>query len=430
MELNIRNLTEQIKKDHIRVLFQEPDKLIETLLDLEESIIGASEIKLMIVKKIIYYIDSELDEKGSGLRGNKLHFIIVGNPGTGKTTICKKIADIYSAMGFLTRKRKEKLKNLGELQDQIIRNNEEEKKEYKKIIKNLYDSINHISTASIYIETVKKEIYKDTSLPPSFVKSSISNITSGLNIMKDVISFSNSLKLTPKGVKQKAGLHLDPGQDLKRYEESSDSNFMMITREDLVGGYVGHTEQNLKTLLPRGLGGVIFIDEFYSLCIDKGGSTDGDGLKILNFLLTFMDKHAGSVIFAFGGYESAIEKNIFSKQEGLNSRITDKFKIRDYTPRELTKIYIIKMKDAQGLKDMEEEILKRITGIKFQGNGRDMETLADYTKENMSLRSYRTRTIEGQNFRKVFMIEDLEMALIKFNSSRVYDRPPIIEEFM
>ena len=105
-------------------------------------------------------------------------------------------------------------------------------------------------------------------------------------------------------------------------------------RADLVGEYIGHTAQRTRDVVRRALGGVLFIDEAYSLA--RGGERDF-GKEAIDFLVRAMEEHRGELVLILAGYPD--EMAWFLRQNpGLRSRFALTIHFPDYTPEELVAI--------------------------------------------------------------------------------------------
>jgi adenylate kinase family enzyme len=411
-------ITDISSKEIIQNVFISCEDLILKLNKLN-NLIGMDKIKTYIAEKIRYYIVQEIKNKGKGLEGNKIHFIILGNPGTGKTTVCKIISEIYNSIGFLRKEKKvDKIRNITELQNEIIQKLEKDKKEKNKIIHDMNRIIEKFGSLETLITPVKKSVFSSNMENKDMVLTSIVEMSRTINVnLNDYLLLKKNYieSLTSKSF----SVNLDPTTDIfgsNKKVDDENENFLILGRADFVGQYVGSTENKIEERLREGLGGVIFIDEFYSICVDKPGHSDSDGIKILNRINSFIDEYNGRVCFAFGGYLKDIENQIFKKQAGLESRICDKYIIEDYTCKELALIYIQKMEKNGFLQDVTEKtnFLDEIVGIveanksMFSGNGRSMETLADATRSIISNKNYdliKRGKEEIINFKMVYLKE-------------------------
>lgn len=124
------------------------------------------------------------------------------------------------------------------------------------------------------------------------------------------------------------------GELLFEKEIISKEIFIETSRSDLVGQYIGHTAIKTKEVLESALGGVLFIDEAYTL--STGGANDF-GLEAINEILKFMEDHRQNIVIIFAGYTQNMT-DFLNKNEGLRSRIPNVFTFADYTIDELIEI--------------------------------------------------------------------------------------------
>nr|MCR4715636.1 AAA family ATPase [Lachnospiraceae bacterium] len=107
-----------------------------------------------------------------------------------------------------------------------------------------------------------------------------------------------------------------------------------VGRGDLVGKYVGWTASIIKKRFREAIGGVLFIDEAYSLVDDRNGSY---GDEAINTIVQEMENHRDEVIVIFAGYPDKME-GFLNKNPGLRSRIAHYIHFEDYNCDELCKI--------------------------------------------------------------------------------------------
>lgn len=105
-----------------------------------------------------------------------------------------------------------------------------------------------------------------------------------------------------------------------------------VKREDLVAQYVGQTAIKTKKVLERSLGGVLFVDEAYTLA--SGGKNDF-GKEALDTILAFMEDHRNDIVVIFAGYNREMEQ-VLEMNSGLKSRFPNVFQFEDYTPEEIS----------------------------------------------------------------------------------------------
>ena len=107
-----------------------------------------------------------------------------------------------------------------------------------------------------------------------------------------------------------------------------------VTRADLVGQYVGHTAPLTQKAIQSALGGVLFLDEAYSL---YRGKDDSFGLEAIDTLVKGMEDHRDDLIVILAGYSREMEE-FLTANSGLRSRFPNIIEFPDYTAGELLEI--------------------------------------------------------------------------------------------
>lgn len=148
-------------------------------------------------------------------------------------------------------------------------------------------------------------------------------------------------------------------------------------RADLVGRYVGWTAQTVRSKFREAKGGILFIDEAYSLVDDSNSFGD----EAINTIVQEMENHRDDVIVIFAGYPDKM-KDFLNKNEGLRSRIAFYLDFPDYNADELTEIIKL-MADKKGYKLDKKiestchEIFAKACKQKEFGNGRYARNLLE-----------------------------------------------------
>ncbi|GGF89736.1 AAA family ATPase [Paenibacillus abyssi] len=107
-----------------------------------------------------------------------------------------------------------------------------------------------------------------------------------------------------------------------------------VERADLVGEYIGHTAQKTRDLVKKALGGILFVDEAYSLA--RGGEKDF-GKEAIDTLVKAMEDHKNQFVLILAGYPLEIE-NFLHTNPGLPSRFPIQIEFPDYTVDQLIQI--------------------------------------------------------------------------------------------
>jgi hypothetical protein len=162
--------------------------------------------------------------------------------------------------------------------------------------------------------------------------------------------------------------------------------FKKVSRNDLVAGYLGQTAIKTKDIIKASIGGVLFIDEAYSL--GNSEKKDSFAKECVDTLCEALSEHKHNWMVIIAGYEKELNDCFFSLNEGLNSRFTWRFKLDSYKPGELKSIYekqvrdfgwtIAAMSDGHGHGLREDWFAANMDY--FTTYGRDMETLFTKTK--------------------------------------------------
>jgi SpoVK/Ycf46/Vps4 family AAA+-type ATPase len=160
-------------------------------------------------------------------------------------------------------------------------------------------------------------------------------------------------------------------------------------RQSLVGGYVGQTAIKTSELINKAIGGVLFIDEAYSL--SDGGSSDF-GREAVETLLKRMEDRRGEFIVIAAGYTQNMEK-FMESNPGLKSRFDRVFNFEDFAPEELFTIAVNQLgeNNIDMEKDASEHLRKYIDFLyknrdKFFGNGRTVRKVIEEAIRNQHLR--------------------------------------------
>lgn len=187
-------------------------------------------------------------------------------------------------------------------------------------------------------------------------------------------------------------------------------HFIEATRSDFIGLYQGHTAQKTKELCESAYGGVLFIDEAYSLVNDARGF-DNFGQEAVSTLLTEMENNRDKLVVIFAGYSREMSQFIRANS-GLQSRIGKMIIFEDYTEDELFQIFMSMCKSNKISIDnqCQNAVKVKIHEIYLNkddcfGNAREIRNLFDEVWKNMVLR-VEHNNLKG-DFRSQFTIDDI-----------------------
>ncbi len=119
-------------------------------------------------------------------------------------------------------------------------------------------------------------------------------------------------------------------------------HLVTVTRDDLVGQYIGHTAPKTKEVLKKAMGGVLFIDEAYYLYRPENERDYGQ--EAIEILLQVMENNRDDLVVVLAGYKDRMDK-FFESNPGFRSRIAHHINFPDYSNEELLEIGEIMISD-------------------------------------------------------------------------------------
>lgn len=155
------------------------------------------------------------------------------------------------------------------------------------------------------------------------------------------------------------------------------SNFVHVGRKDLVGSHIGESEKRTIAALDKAMGGILFIDEAYSLAPDD--STKDYGYQVIDTLTDEIEKRHNDLVVILAGYTGDM-KNFFNRANpGLKSRFATWVEFPDYSVDELYQISLLSLnkqfKVTEGVKSYLYAAIKNFKRAKVvNGNGRFIRT--------------------------------------------------------
>lgn len=121
-------------------------------------------------------------------------------------------------------------------------------------------------------------------------------------------------------------------------------HLITVTRDDLVGQYIGHTAPKTKEVLKKAMGGVLFIDEAYYLY--KPDNERDYGSEAIEILLQVMENQRDDLVVILAGYKEPMDK-FYESNPGLSSRIANHIDFPDYSVEELLTIAKMMLEEQQ-----------------------------------------------------------------------------------
>lgn len=182
---------------------------------------------------------------------------------------------------------------------------------------------------------------------------------------------------------------------LKDEKVLSTGNFIEVGRADLIGDHVGATAPLVKKRFREASGGVLFIDEAYSLC---DGYENGFGDEAITTIVQEMENHRDNVIVIFAGYPAQM-KTFLARNPGLSSRISFRVNFEDYTADELCEItkLMIAQKGMSITETALRKLRRRYESVNHTadfGNGRFVRKLLEEAEMNLAERILNLDTSE------------------------------------
>lgn len=181
---------------------------------------------------------------------------------------------------------------------------------------------------------------------------------------------------------------------LYKLDYSRKGHLMTVTRDDLVGQYIGHTAPKTKEILKKAMGGVLFIDEAYYLY--KPDNERDYGSEAIEILLQVMENQRDDLVIIFAGYKDRMDK-FYESNPGLASRITNHVHFPDYEPDELRQIGVNMIEEQQYELTAEAEVaLMDYIKVRMEkplfANARSVRNALDRARMRQANRIFETNT--------------------------------------
>jgi probable Rubsico expression protein CbbX len=209
----------------------------------------------------------------------------------------------------------------------------------------------------------------------------------------------------------KTTVALRMAQILHRLGYVRKGHLVAVTRDDLVGQYIGHTAPKTREVLKKAMGGVLFIDEAYYLYRPENERDYGQ--EAIEILLQVMENQRDDLVVIVAGYKDRMDA-FFRSNPGLSSRIAHHLDFPDYLPQELEEIAQLMLQamqyrlSASGLAALHEYIPLRIRQPSF-ANARSIRNALDRARLRQANRLFAEKgrqltrdelmTIEGEDLR-------------------------------
>ncbi|MDA8102827.1 MAG: CbbX protein [Nitrospiraceae bacterium] len=170
-------------------------------------------------------------------------------------------------------------------------------------------------------------------------------------------------------------------------------HLVAVTRDDLVGQYIGHTAPKTREVLKKAMGGVLFIDEAYYLY--KPENERDYGAESIEILLQVMENQRDDLVVILAGYKDRMDK-FFESNPGMSSRIAHHIDFPNYNPDELVQIAKLMLAEsnyrmsAEAEEVFSEYVKKRMEMPNF-ANARSIRNALDRARLRQANRLFNSR---------------------------------------
>jgi probable Rubsico expression protein CbbX len=172
------------------------------------------------------------------------------------------------------------------------------------------------------------------------------------------------------------------------------SSLISVTRDDLVGQYIGHTAPKTKEILKKAMGGVLFIDEAYYLYRPENERDYGQ--EAIEILLQVMENRRDDLVVILAGYAGKMNR-FFTSNPGFRSRIAHHLDFPDYTPEELMQIAEIMLAQqsyrfSTAAKDAFTRYIDMRMTLPHFSNARSIRNALDRARLRQAVRLFESRS--------------------------------------
>jgi probable Rubsico expression protein CbbX len=188
-------------------------------------------------------------------------------------------------------------------------------------------------------------------------------------------------------------------------------HLISVSREDLVGQYIGHTAPKTRDVLKKAMGGILFIDEAYYLY--KPENERDYGKEAIEVLLQLMENHREDLVLIFAGYKTKLEK-FYKSNPGLSSRVTNHVDFPDYSTNDLLKIgkFILGEQQYCMSQEAEELLISYIENKKDDISFANARTIKNLLNRSKILHASRLIEVSNSKLKKQNLMTIKEIDLI------------------
>ena len=376
------------KDDHLSRSIKHPKALYYYLNELNQ-MVGLAKIKRFVSKLVFRHTVEVYDNiRPHDKNDNMSHILILGPPGSGKSTISEVVSNIICAIGFLKAPGPEVFKELeedalketngGEPSQLIpgvsgfpltntnsarigkISNNDLKKKNVSlsgKLVKaeqlsrNVHEKTSEITGAIDLIQSLLiQEKVGEVTIPDCdpLVNGTHLYLRSIVHSLNEIRSCVDQL-VAVTHVTEHPQLIIDAQSETPNSGDSETETiapepdfkprYVAASRSDLIGRFVGQTAPKVRHYVAKALGGVLFIDEAYSLVNKTGDGVESFSNECVNTLCGYMSKYSQYFVVFMAGYASETIDAV-NINRGMKRRFPNILTIDDYNPEQVGKIFV------------------------------------------------------------------------------------------
>ena len=272
----------------------------------------------------------------------------------------------------------------------------DDKADVQKVVRDarVHEVLDEIDTQLVGLQAVKRRIREISALLV------IDRLRNEMGLMSERPTLHMSFTGNPGTGKTTVALRM--ASILHRLGYVEKGQLVSVTRDDLVGQYVGHTAPKTKDVIKRALGGVLFIDEAYYL--HRPENERDYGQEAIEVLLQVMESERHNLVVVMAGYKERMDQ-FFLANPGMGSRIAHHIHFPDYKPDELLDIARL-MVDQQGYRFSDEA----------------EEAMRDYIDRRVD----QPRFAHGRSIRNAIERARMRQAMRLFEADRPLERDDLI----
>ena len=208
----------------------------------------------------------------------------------------------------------------------------------------------------------------------------------------------------------------------------SSSKVTKVDRSDLVGQYLGSTALKTKKAFTEAIGGVILIDEAYSLSSGEHDHRDSFSKECIDTINQFLTENVDDIVCIVAGYADEIEKCFLGQNPGLSRRFPFRFHIDDYSEEDLCEILYRQLENWTISADR-LYVLSKIKEYKkyFDGNGGSTRNLIDkckivYARRNFKVRPILQKQVQNKKKRKFSKLVEIPIPIPEYTADKIISK--------